>query len=629
MQDNDQLKIIQLPNSEASVENIICTLTDQINELRRINEEQANALALQKEIIQELRDEIAQLKGQKPKPTIRPSKLEGQARKPNWRKRIGPYNARMKPFLFSAWFKQGFFPNTLSTFTAQANVAVASKRLSTITSCACRTIKKVRRLGKPGQPRGKPRQKKKTVLKIHEERLIQPDGVPKDAVFKGYNRYTVQDLSIEPHNIQYKMARWQLPNGEYVTGKLPENVTGHYGPELTTFIISQYYGLRTTEHLLLDQLREYGILISAGQLNNILIENKDSYIQEAAELLPVAAELEGQVQTDDTGGRHKGQNQYTTVIGNRWFSIFTTTDSKSRINFLKLLQGRKEEYLINEDTLNYLSQVNVPNFLLGYVKLSSGKSFTSRKDWESFLNIINLGNNETRFFTEAALYASVIKNGIPKDLGVHSDDAGQFAVFVHSLCWIHEERHYRKLIMTTDESRADLQRVEEEIWGLYNDLKRYKDEPTEAFKHELEQRFDDIFQQKTSSSLLNHQLQKTHSKKSELLRVLERPNTPLHNNSSETAARAAKIKLKISGSTRSDVGQVARDTFLSLQQTCKKLAIPFIAYVRDREQGLYKIPRLAQTIRERVADSLTKAIDSPTPGLSKPPPDIFRYQLVV
>ena len=62
---------------------------------------------------------------------------------------------------------------------------------------------------------------------------------------------------------------------------------------------------------------------------------------------------------------------------------------------------------------------------------------------------------EVRFLTEAALYASVIATGIPRDLGVHSDDAGQFDVFVHSLCWIHEERHYRKLIMTTDEARAD------------------------------------------------------------------------------------------------------------------------------------------------------------------------------
>jgi hypothetical protein len=206
---------------------------------------------------------------------------------------------------------------------------------------------------------------------------------------------------------------------------------------------------------------------------------------------------------------------------------------------------------------------------------------------------------EVRFLTEAALYASVIATGIPRNLGVHSDDAGQFDVFVHSLCWIHEERHYRKLIMTTDEAQADLERVIDQIWSIYQDLKRYKESPNEGSKELIEKKFDEIFQQTTSSATLNHQLEKTYKKKEELLRVLERPETFLHNNCSETDARAAKIKLKISGGTRSDEGRRVRDTFLSLQQTCLKLGINFIAFLRDRVRGLYVIPRLAMVIRER------------------------------
>ena len=53
-------------------------------------------------------------------------------------------------------------------------------------------------------------------------------------------------------------------------------------------------------------------------------------------------------------------------------------------------------------------------------------------------------------------------------------------------------------------------------------------------------------------------------KKQELLRVLERPDTPLNNNPSETDARAAVTKRKVSGGTRSDEGKDAGDTFLSL-----------------------------------------------------------------
>jgi hypothetical protein len=191
---------------------------------------------------------------------------------------------------------------------------------------------------------------------------------------------------------------------------------------------------------------------------------------------------------------------------------------------------------------------------------------------------------------------------------VHSDDAGQFDFFVRSLCWIHEDRHYRKLIMTTDEARADLEPVIDQIWAIYQDLKTYKENPDESLRGSIEKKFDEIFQQTMSSATLNHQLGKTHKKKQELLRVLERPETRLHNNASETDARAAKIKLKISGGTRSDEGKRVRDTFLSLQQTCLKLSINFIEFLRDRVHGLYVIPRLAIVIRER---ALAVASDPP------------------
>ena len=79
----------------------------------------------------------------------------------------------------------------------------------------------------------------------------------------------------------------------------------------------------------------------------------------------------------------------------------------------------------------------------------------------------------------------------------------------------------------------------------------------------------------------------------------------MHNNSSETCARAAKIKLKISGGTRSELGQKVRDTFLSLKQTCRKLEINFMSFLQDRVQGLYEIPRLATIIRERALASVT------------------------
>jgi hypothetical protein len=603
--DNNSQQQIRIPVTRVNAAELIDQLADENFRLRQENDELkraidklANMVVVQNDLIQQLRDEIAILKGQKPKPKIPPSQLEGQKSKQNWRGRIKPYDSK-ETILFSMWVNRiGKLVLSLPVFFATKGATTASELA--ISQKALRIIKKVRRVGKPGQPRGKHRKKKKTLLTIHDRPVIEPDNIPKDAVFKGYQKFTVQDIIFKTHNTQYQLARYQLPDGSYIRGELPKDIHGHYGPDLIAHILQQYHGCRVPEELLLKDLHFRGVLMSEGQLSNILTQNKEKFHAEAGELLAAGTQAENELKTDDTGGRHKGKNQYTTIIGNRWFSVFTTTDSKSKINFLKLLQGGKEEYVINKDTVQYLIEASVAGYLHGYIAFNQGCKFTSAKEWEQFLKDRNItAESEKRIVTEAALYASVIEHGIPRDLGVHSDDAGQFDVFVHSLCWIHEERHYRKLVMTTDQSRAELGRVREQIWEIYQALKGYKDSPSQAAKQALEKQFNDIFQQETSSPTLNKQLKKTYRKKEELLRAIERPATPLHNNSSETDARAAKIKLKVSGGTRSDLGKQARDTFLSLKQTCLKLGINFISFLQDRVRGLYLIPRLADIIRQR------------------------------
>jgi anion-transporting ArsA/GET3 family ATPase len=58
--------------------------------------------------------------------------------------------------------------------------------------------------------------------------------------------------------------------------------------------------------LLLEELRELGIDISAGQVNRILIENKESFQREQEQVFQVGLSTAEYIHTDDTGARHQG-----------------------------------------------------------------------------------------------------------------------------------------------------------------------------------------------------------------------------------------------------------------------------------------------------------------------------------
>ena len=520
--------------------------TQLIEEHRRLKDRldiALNTIALQQEEIQRLKDEIATLKGQKPRPKIPPSALEGSQSKDKQNNK-----------------------NKLS--------------------------------------RGKhPRHKKTKHLEIHTRSRIKPESIPEEAIFKGCQKFTVQDIVLRSYNTVYELERWQLPDGSYLTGKLPQNIQGHYGPQLVSYILHQYYGCRVTEPLLFAQLKEIGVLISEGQLSNILIQGKEAFHEEKNELLRAGMAADEQVKVDDTGARHRGKNGYSTIIGNEFFTYIVSTASKSRINFLQILHGAEPRYLVNEDTADYIETLKPSYWLKGYILLQSQEQSMNRAEWEKFLLEANIkAEGDIKLVTEAALFANLIDSGVPRNLGVHGDDAGQFNVFDRSLCWVHEERHYRKLIPFDETARQAIEQVRGEIWDLYRGLQEYKLVPSESLKLSLEQSFDNLFsKKKTTSPTLNNQLAKTYAKKAELLRVLERPETPLHNNGTETDAREMVIKRKVSGGTRSEEGQKCRDTFVSLKKTCGKLGLTFLGYLEDRVNRLYEIPRLAQVIFSRSA----------------------------
>src|SRR5436853_212206 len=109
------------------------------------------------------------------------------------------------------------------------------------------------------------------------------------ATFRGYEAYVVQDLLIQNNNTRYLRARYELPGGGSVLAPFPVGVLpiegGHFGANLIAYVLDQYHQAHVTEPVLLEQLWEYGIDISSGQLHHILTENKAAFHQEKDEVL--------------------------------------------------------------------------------------------------------------------------------------------------------------------------------------------------------------------------------------------------------------------------------------------------------------------------------------------------------
>ena len=433
------------------------------------------------------------------------------------------------------------------------------------------------------RPRGSTRSK----LSIDEERTVRVAAPPRGSRFKGYTSFVVQDLVIHRHVVNFRCERWQTPDGGMMTAPLPAGIDGHFGPELRRFVLAQYHQGQMTVPRLVTLLRDLGIFISKRQVVRLLIEGQDGFLAEARDVLRAGLSSAAWITVDDTGARHKASNGFCTQIGNAHFAWFGTTASKSRLNFLALLRAGYDDYVINAEAVAYMRERALAGHVIARLIEHPDRCFAGQKAWNAHLEKLGISTltvhpDPVMVATEGALWGSIKAHGFLPSTVIVSDDAGQFAVGQHALCWVHSERLVHKLDTFTDENRAAQAEVRELIWNFYRDLKTYRCAPTRQRKTALRARFDRIFTRKTGFVTLDRLLARLHASQSELLRVLDRPEIPLHTNGSENDIRCHVTRRKVSGGTRSDVGRDCRDAFLGIVKTCAKLEIALWDYLGSR-----------------------------------------------
>jgi len=441
-------------------------------------------------------------------------------------------------------------------------------------------------------------------LVIDETRVIEAPHPP-GARFKGYQDTVVQDLVVRCHVVRYRRERWLTPAGETIVAPLPEGVKGHFGAELIRFVLGQYHQGQVTVPRLTAQLKDLGMAISKRQVVRLLIADKEPFLGEARAVLRAGLETGAWISVDDTGARHEARNGVCTRIGNDRFAWFATTFSKSRRNFLELLRAGHGDYVINGAALDYMARRKLAGPVIALLAEHETKRFADEGAWSAHLerlaiSALRVHPDPLKIATEGALWGSVVDHGFLKDAVILSDDAGQFNVGRHALCWVHAERLIHKLDAFTDRHRAALERIRARLWWLYGDLRAYCRDPTRAQKSALERRFDRLFKTTTGFATLDRLLARIHANKAELLVALDRPEVPLNTNGAENDIRCQVTKRKISGGTRSEAGRDCRDAFLGLMKTCAKQRISFWDYLGDRLNvpGAPNVPHLPDLVRQ-------------------------------
>lgn len=414
--------------------------------------------------------------------------------------------------------------------------------------------------------------------KTREEVVVKPSHVPEGSRFKGYTTYSVQELTLTPKDVVYKLEIWQTPDGSIIRAAVPAEVEGtHFGADLCA-LIHGLYASGMTQPAIFQFISNVGIEISEGQIHNVLMGEAKSYATQSEAILSAGLQEAPYIRVDDTGAKHCHQNGYCTHIGGQYFAYYKSTASKSRLNFLRLLAQGKERYVINEAFIWHLFESGVEDDVLNIFEAHKGKRYCAKKGLIRLLNAVGLREKKLRLTCVEAGLVGFIQETLKPGQVLISDRARQFSILNHADCWVHMERPLRKLIASTPKIEQEICQVREAIWMLYEQVK--KASVSQQGKAEVHAAYDALIAKKVVSPGVRAVLDAFRDHRDGLLKALDHPGLPLHNNDSERDIRGMVKFRNVSGGTGSEEGRAFRDGLMTLKQTCYRIGQNFWDFLK-------------------------------------------------
>jgi hypothetical protein len=458
------------------------------------------------------------------------------------------------------------------------------------------------------KPKGWSKGRKIDRISIDREQVVQvdPDCLPPDAQFKGYEEVVVQDVVFRTDNVLFHKEKFYSPSQHQTyLASLPQGYHGQFGPGIKSLALVFYYGAQMSEPKVAELLRSVGVQISDGQVSNLLIKDQAVFHAEKAALYQRGLASSPWQHLDDTSTRVNGQNGYCHIVCNPLYTAYFTTTTKDRLTVLDVLTNhRPRHFLVNAEALAVLEAGGLSAVRRRQVAQLPGETIMEGATMQAMLeaHLPGLGPQQRRWILDATAVAAYhADREFPVVRLLVCDDAPQFTLVTEelALCWVHEGRHYKKLLPYIPRHRALVEDFVQRFWTYYDQLLAYRERPTSAEAVRLEGEFETLFATITGYEALDERIAKTGAKKGGLLMVLTHPEIPLHNNPAELGARARVRKRDVSFGPRTREGAKAWDTFMTLAETATKLGVSFYHYIHDRVSGLYQIAALADTIEER------------------------------
>lgn len=459
----------------------------------------------------------------------------------------------------------------------------------------------------PHEPRGRQRRSKRARVRIDrvERCPVNRQDLPEDATFKGYESVVVQELVISTDNVEYRREVFYSPSHKKTyRGALPAGVRGEFGPGIRSLMLTMKHVCNMSHAKILEFFQNFQIQVSAAYISSVLTDNLAEFHADKDALYQAGLEQGTYQQIDETAASENGEKRYTHIVCNSLYTAYFTTRRKDRLSVLDVLRnGAPRQFVFNAEASELLEQFGLSRTVRTRLEEQlQAETLMTEGEIEAVLEEMTVGPRQRSRILEATAIAAYHHAAeFPVVTLLLCDDAPQFKRLTEelALCWVHDGRHYKKLNPLVPLHQEQLATFLTRYWEFYETLLQFKQQPSTAEATRLAAEFEQIFSTRTGYKQLDDRIAKTLAKKAELLAVLRHPEVPLHNNAAELGARVQARFRDVSFQTRSTAGTKAKDTFMSLVQTAKKLGVSAYAYIYDRVSETHAFPSLAQVIREK------------------------------